>query len=588
MSNTSVIQPILLDETGIRIAEAIESNTLELSQSLNSDIMVGASSITAGETGRVPAPIAGQQSSFLRGDGTWASADLTQTYTTSTSTFPILAVSTANATSTLTNRSATFASTIKIQPSTGTIIANSFSGNATSATKATQDGAGNVIADTYAKKSEIYKPELVGGAEMIWTLTSNYATGSTITLPNGFKYPHSMNALRVSLDGAIMALGLNYEEVISDSASAYSTKIKPLCDLKTGMTLHIWVAPVSFSLAQFEDKIYGVDGNISKAQMYAANAEASALSAYQWLQDIQNSNALKGYMPLSGGTMTGAITFDYSNANQAIGQVVALPITYKSKSTGGVVHTDTPMYLIPTSEATDYGTGFAFGGRGTTIVGSGESISSYVKTLLLDGSTESTYILSDSAIKLVSGCNAIASRKESTYDASGNLTLAGSLTAVNVTLSGVLKHGSIDIITSDGKVHNAVFNDYAEFFEKGEETEVGDIVALDLSSNEEKYIKATSSNHVVGVHSDTYGHILGGNNNIEESEKTHIPVGLVGRVKTKIIGAINKGDLVVLSEHPGVGRAFNKDIDDKFNVIGFAIEGSTEEDIKLVKVKLRG
>ena len=138
------------------------------------------------------------------------------------------------------------------------------------------------------------------------------------------------------------------------------------------------------------------------------------------------------------------------------------------------------------------------------------------------------------------------------------------------------------------KVYNAVFNDYAEFFEKGEETEVGDIIAMDMSSDEERYIKATSASHIVGVHSDTYGHILGGDISIEESEKTHIPVGLVGRVKTKIVGEIEKGDLVVLSDIPGVGRKYDSKIDDKFDVIGFAIEGNSFKDVKLVKIKLRG
>lgn len=576
----SVTQPIILNETGEKIVAAIEEQTSQLTTIMNADIMVGASANVSGKPGRVPAPVAGQEGAFLKGDGTWGSAELIQNYTTSASTFPILAVSTANASSTLIDRSTNFASTIKIQPSTGTVIANNFSGTASLATKALQDGSGNVIVETYAKKSEIYKPEQVGGAELIWTLTSNYATGSTVTLPNNFKYPHSMKALRVSLDGAVMALGVNYEEVISSTSSAYSNQIKPLCDLKSGMVLHIWVAPISFSLAQFEDKIYGMDGNISKAQMFAQKAEAAADSAESWLNAIQNSDALKGYLATSGGTMTGAITFDYSNSGSTVGEIKALPLTYKSKSTSGVAHSDTPIYLIPTSETTDYGSGFAFGGRGCTILGSGESASSYVKTLVLDGSTESTYITSDQTIKFVTGCNAIASRKESTIDAAGNFTLVGTLT-VNGTIT------SKSTITGT-KVYNAVFNDYAEFFEKGEETEVGDIIAMDMSSDEERYIKATSASHIVGVHSDTYGHILGGDVSIEESEKTHIPVGLVGRVKTKIVGEIEKGDLVVLSDIPGVGRKYDAEIDDKFDVIGFAIEGSSSKDIKLVKIKLRG
>lgn len=61
------------------------------------------------------------------------------------------------------------------------------------------------------------------------------------------------------------------------------------------------------------------------------------------------------------------------------------------------------------------------------------------------------------------------------------------------------------------KVYNTVWNDYAEFFERGCETEPGDIIALDETSNKEVYIKASKNSKViVGVHSDTFGHLIGG------------------------------------------------------------------------------
>lgn len=143
-------------------------------------------------------------------------------------------------------------------------------------------------------------------------------------------------------------------------------------------------------------------------------------------------------------------------------------------------------------------------------------------------------------------------------------------------------------ITATGKVHNAIWNDYAEFFEKGEDTEVGDFIALDTSSDEEKYVKASQYNkNVMGVHSDSYGYILGGTNNIKESEKTHIPVGMVGRVNAKIVGAINKGDYIVLSEIPGVGKVYCPSTNTPLDVIGVAIEKSDEKDIKLVKIKIK-
>lgn len=176
-----------------------------------------------------------------------------------------------------------------------------------------------------------------------------------------------------------------------------------------------------------------------------------------------------------------------------------------------------------------------------------------------------------------------------TVNVGNNLNVSGS-TTLNTTFVTTLQtydsSGRKFNIISNGRVYNAVFNDYAEFFEKGEETEVGDIISLDLNSDEEKYIKANNDTCIVGVHSDSYGHILGGLESIEESMKTHIPVGLCGRVKTKIIGSINKGDKVVLSDVPGIGRKYNEEKDSNKRIIGFSVETNSDENIKLVKIKL--
>lgn len=143
------------------------------------------------------------------------------------------------------------------------------------------------------------------------------------------------------------------------------------------------------------------------------------------------------------------------------------------------------------------------------------------------------------------------------------------------------------------KVYGAVWNDYAEFFPRGEETEVGDFIALDLSSDEEVYVKASNeTSKAVGIHSETFGHLIGGDNpqNGEDfvfyNLPKFIPVGLVGRCYAKIQGTIDKGDFVVISNVPGVGRRFDKTTDSPLDVIGMACESSSEEEIKLVKVKV--
>lgn len=143
------------------------------------------------------------------------------------------------------------------------------------------------------------------------------------------------------------------------------------------------------------------------------------------------------------------------------------------------------------------------------------------------------------------------------------------------------------------KVYNAVWNDYAEFYERGECTEPGDIIGLNPNSDKEEYIKATNPSMCVGVHSDEYGHLIGGEKApegkdfVEYNMDKFIPVGLVGRVKTKIVGPISIGDKIVLSDIPGVGRKFIKGIDDSENIIGMAVENKTDESISRIRAHLR-
>lgn len=163
-------------------------------------------------------------------------------------------------------------------------------------------------------------------------------------------------------------------------------------------------------------------------------------------------------------------------------------------------------------------------------------------------------------------------------------------------------------LTSNGDLHpygrsyNAVYNDYAEFFPRGEETEVGDLIMLDPTSKEEQYILARKGKgKVLGVHSEDFGHIIGGDR-IPDSEvskydsvldynkQKYIPVGLVGRCKVKILGPIHKNNAIVLSDQPGVGRAFNPSLDsmtDYIDSIGVAVEDQHFEGLHLVKVRLK-
>ena len=155
-------------------------------------------------------------------------------------------------------------------------------------------------------------------------------------------------------------------------------------------------------------------------------------------------------------------------------------------------------------------------------------------------------------------------------DANGNVTLTGTLTAA--------------------KVYNAVYNDYAEFFPRGENTERGDIIACDETSTREQYVKATDKSLcVVGVHSEEFAQIIGGlqveegKGVMETNIRQFIPVAMAGRVHVKYFGKAIVGTKVVPSEIPGVGRAWQEG-DPLDHVVGRIVEPDTRQDVRLVKI----
>lgn len=147
-------------------------------------------------------------------------------------------------------------------------------------------------------------------------------------------------------------------------------------------------------------------------------------------------------------------------------------------------------------------------------------------------------------------------------DANGNTTFPGDLTAL--------------------RVHNAIYNDYAEFFEKGEDTEVGDIIALDMTSDKERYVKATKySKVIVGIHTEEFAQVIGGNkDSINKNKEEFIPISLMGRVHVKVKGPVYKGDYINPSDIPGVGESsiFNE------KAVGISLENNKEPGIRLIKV----
>lgn len=147
----------------------------------------------------------------------------------------------------------------------------------------------------------------------------------------------------------------------------------------------------------------------------------------------------------------------------------------------------------------------------------------------------------------------------------------------NITATGTI---------TGSKVYNAVWNDYAEWFEKENENdsfEPGDIVGWGETGVS---LAALDDNKtVVGVVSNTYGCILGGEklSDMELNRDRFVPVGLKGRVAVKVIGKVKRGDLIEISSLPGIGIATKWNIYSS-NIIGKSLQSSEDDNVKLIEI----
>ena len=167
------------------------------------------------------------------------------------------------------------------------------------------------------------------------------------------------------------------------------------------------------------------------------------------------------------------------------------------------------------------------------------------------------------------------------FNVSDKLSLSGG------TLTGPLVGTTItaDTITAN-KVYGAIWNDYAEWFEKENVNDTFDFG--DICSWNEKgvVLSAPFDVSVVGVVSNTYGHILGGFPlaDMEENSKHFVPIGLTGRVNVKVKGAVKVGDLII-SAGNGIGKVDNNASIQQ--VVGKALEASNDENVKLITVLIK-
>lgn len=331
------------------------------------------------------------------------------------------------------------------------------------------------------------------------------------------------------------------------------------------------------------------------------------------------------YVKKAGDTMTGGITFsksttgnnyvgpgegDVSDAvvanqsNLAINgwQTVGVrksssdPYTISMNTRTGDIHTKGKITADSTATFTGAVTAPTFNGHATSA--SKVSVTDAKQNTVLMQSTQADGDGCRVVIGRPNDCNLYFQLNDS--DSSGSTQSSfileqyynnyGTLQSKAVLLGGDHNTSFPGVLTA-ARVVNAQYNDYAEFFERGEETEAGDIIALDLSSDEERYVKATPRNRViVGIHSDEYAHIIGGEKGktLEENLKNFIPVALAGRVHVKVSGVVYKGDRIVISNGmPGIGIALTNNSTSNKQVIGIALENKYNLGIGKIRLLLK-
>lgn len=166
-----------------------------------------------------------------------------------------------------------------------------------------------------------------------------------------------------------------------------------------------------------------------------------------------------------------------------------------------------------------------------------------------------------------------------------NGSATGTLTTQNIAMTTgyTLKHGTYTIIDATGNVWRAVYNDLAEWFERGSEELLvpGDVLVWNGQGVEKA--KIAGDKRAVGVYSDSYGICLGGENlpDMKANLEKFVPVGLAGRVNVKVTGDIEIGDYIISSNIPGVAQ---KADGLQPGIIGKALENHYGKEITSIKM----
>jgi hypothetical protein len=168
----------------------------------------------------------------------------------------------------------------------------------------------------------------------------------------------------------------------------------------------------------------------------------------------------------------------------------------------------------------------------------------------------------------VAGSSSGISTRTTTTNAQFNVTFVDSGTGLAYIDAGITYNPSSNILTTIAS--SALYADLAERYEADAEYEAGTVLVI----GGDKEVTVTSQfadTRVAGIVSKKPAYMM---NSGAGTDETHPYIALKGRVPCKVVGYVEKGDLLVTSAHPGYAVAAKSVA--AGSVIGKALEGNSE------------
>ena len=365
------------------------------------------------------------------------------------------------------------------------------------------------------------------------------STGTT----NGFTYDTILDSTDTSQNVTKWFNDGNLIAIVSEDTFTPKTAIAGFATVKKGITLSTAIADLKFQgTAEDSDQL----GGVAAANYLRSNANDTTTGTLGIINDSG----------LTVGTDS--------------------DITLTVDATGGIISNVTPDTDI-TFKVND-------GGSTTTVM----TIDGSTSRIGIGTTTPSTKLEVNGTITATS---IVASATgDVTGNLTGNVTSTGANAMGTLTMSGTMTSQAIvpdtDVtydIGSSSKKYNTVYAkatsaqyaDLAEIYESDAEYESGTVVIFG-GEKEITISKEGNDIRVAGVISENPAYLM-------NDRANGLPVALMGKVKCKVVGHINKGDM--LSSHPTHNGVAKKTHDPQVGeVIGKALEDYDSEEIGTINI----